>query len=866
MDSSTKPLIMCVDDDEVTLKLLERLIANAGWDVITAGNGRDALEKVKKARPDVVLLDIMMPEMDGYEVCSRLQENNETSYIPVIFVTALGEEQDKAKAFSVGGADYLVKPIQKDALLEKIRIHLKTDIRWKELKEAAETWYEKIQPAEFVQFREFLSGKLALDAEKKYRLYGAPPSRTYSIASDMGIDEESIARHIAEFLRLPYISCVNPDDIKLGVLPAAYCRSNHVVPVSDEKGKIAFILSNPFDWDLIDSLMKFSGLDKASDLKIAPPGGIDALFDAGKPAQVTGISTIRERPRAPEEFSEKAAKLTEAETRKAPIVEISNKILDTAVRERASDIHIEPKEFDTVIRFRVDGDLKDILTVEKETGVKIISRYKAIGGLDLAEKRKPQDGAFAAEVDGRTFNFRMSTTSTPNGESLVVRMLEPYAKPKDLTELGMTEKQVNTLTACANRKAGMILVVGGTGSGKTTTIYSLLSKIDCETRSLMSVEDPVEYRIPLANQQQVNEKRGVTFEALLKASVRQDPDILYMGEVRDEYSAKMSVNFASTGHLTVTTLHTSNATTAIFRLERLGIDRGIMADTILAIVAQRLLKKLCPHCKKSVPISKEEIEMLSPFTDDIPNMVAHPAGCPECNNGYHGREGVYEVLLFDPEIAEKVRSGVSIAEIRGFCRQRGDYLIADHAIEKMRNFLFAPEDIYKTVLADEIDYKKMAVKALHVAVPHEVAPAKESVSAKAPEIAAPAIASETEGAVPPAILVVEDDSVTQRLITYILENKGYSVTVAGDGIEALLHLGREDFDIILSDVNMPNLDGFKLLEMTRQKGIKTPVIFMTSRIDPEDEAIGFKLGAMDYIKKPIQKEILLLRVKRALGK
>jgi CheY-like chemotaxis protein len=323
-----------------------------------------------------------------------------------------------------------------------------------------------------------------------------------------------------------------------------------------------------------------------------------------------------------------------------------------------------------------------------------------------------------------------------------------------------------------------------------------------------------------------------------------------MGEVRDTYSAKMGIDFASTGHLTITTLHTSNATTAIFRLERLRIDRRIMADTIVAVVAQGLLKKLCGHCKEIVPISQEEVEMLSPFTDDIPSMVAHPVGCPRCNNtGYYGREGLYEVLPFDMKISEMVRTGISIAEIRTFIRTRGDYLITDHALEKLRNHLFAPKDIYDKLLMEDMDFRNLPLKK--IAQPETVIPE-----------AAPAKAKKE----PPLILIVEDDSLTQKLTAKLLESRGYRVIIAGDGIEALLCLGKEEFDLILSDINMPNLDGFKLLEMMGQKGIKAPVIFMTSRIDPEDELRGFKLGAMDYIKKPIQREILLLRVERMLEK
>ncbi|MDO9529434.1 MAG: ATPase, T2SS/T4P/T4SS family [Syntrophales bacterium] len=837
MNNLAKPLILCIDDYPDNLRLIERFLTDS-YNVITADNGLKGLELAATEKPDLILLDIMMPEMDGYEVCSRLQKNNETAYIPVIFLTALGEEQGKGKAFSVGAVDYLVKPVRKDLLMEKVSKHLQTNSRWKEIQEDVKSWYERIQPADFIKFKESLFEQLNLDPEKKFKFANTPPSMIYSISSDIGTNESKTAKHIAEFLKLPYVPHINPEDVQLGVLPTTFCKSNHILPLKDKSGKKAFVVINPFDWELLDTMMKFSGLDKASNLIITEPENIEMIFKHEGSERVEAAPIAPDKPKI-----ESLSKLTEAEIRERPVVHIANNVIATAVKERASDIHIEPKENNFLVRFRIDGDLRDIFTLEKNTGIKLTSRYKALGGLDIAEKRKPQDGVFAAVIDERTFNLRLSTTSTPNGESMVMRLLEPDVKPKELTELGMMDKQTNTLIKAANRKAGLILIVGGTGSGKTTTIYSLLSKIDSQTRSLMSVEDPVEYRIPFANQQQVNVKAGVTFESLLKASVRQDPDMLYMGEVRDGYSAKMAIDFASTGHLTITTLHTSNATTAIFRLERLGIERGTMADVILAIVAQRLLKKLCYNCKEIVPISQEEMEMLSPYTDDIPSRVAHPVGCTECNDtGYYGREGIYEIIEFNPAISEMVRMGAPVSEIRSFVQERGDYLISNHALEKIKFFIFNPKDIYENVLLEEIDFKK----AKPVETVTEAALADEA---------------KEEGA---SLLVVEDDEDNKKLIERFLENQGYRIITAEDGVDALLHLGKEQFDLILSDVDMPNLDGFKLLEMVSQKGIKTPVIFLTSRTSPEDEEKGFKLGAMDYIRKPIQKEILLLRVKRIL--
>ncbi|MFH1624370.1 MAG: ATPase, T2SS/T4P/T4SS family [Pseudomonadota bacterium] len=845
MNSATKPLILSIDDDHDLLRLIERFLTRSGYDVITVDSGPKGLEVISKVKPNLILLDIKMPGMDGYEVCSRLQKNSATAYIPVIFVTVLGEEQEKAKAFSLGAVDYLVKPIQKDTLIQKVRKHIKTDIRWKALHEEAVAWYERMQPGDFIQFKEFLFNELGLNPEEKYRFSKISPTKIYSISSDLGIGNGKMAQYVAKFLRLPYISPINPEDVQLGVLPTPFCKSNHVIAVSHVSAKNAFVLSNPFDWDCMDNLRNFAGLGKTSQIMISEPDNIDMLLKYETSTPLRKVLSVGDREESLLPTIETPGEIPESEVRKQPIVYIANVILDKAVAEKASDIHILPKETKTVVRFRIDGDLKEFFSLKKNTGTKLISRFMVLGALDIAEKRKPQDGGFAAIVGNRTFNFRVSSSFTPNGESIIVRILEPYAEPRDLTELGMTGKHADTMISLTDRTGGLLLTVGPTGSGKTTTIYSLLNKIDCETRSLISVEDPVEYRIPFANQHQVNEKVGATFEALLKATVRQDPDILFLGEVRDPYSAKVAMDFASTGHLTITSLHTSNATTAIFRLERLGIDRKAMADIILAVIAQRLLKKLCLHCRKIVPVSKEETDMLSPFTDEVPSQVAHPAGCPKCNNtGYYGRDGIYEILEFDAAISEMVRSNISITEIRSFAQNRGDYLKSHHAIEKVRNFIFSPKDIYEKVLIEDIKLERIKPEKLAA----ETQPLERKEEDKA------------------SILVADDDEDTRNLTELILKNQGYEVTPTKDGVDALLYLGQKPFDLILSDVNMPNLDGFKLLEMINQKGIRAPVIFLTSRTSPEDEMRGLELGALDYVKKPIQKEVLLLRVRSALAR
>jgi CheY-like chemotaxis protein len=269
-----------------------------------------------------------------------------------------------------------------------------------------------------------------------------------------------------------------------------------------------------------------------------------------------------------------------------------------------------------------------------------------------------------------------------------------------------------------------------------------------------------------------------------------------------------------------------------------------MADTVLCVVAQKLLKKLCPHCKKIEPISEKEIKMLSQFTDKIPSEVAHRVGCSKCHNtGYYGRVGVQEVFEFDPEIAEMVRSGANVAETRSFSKERGDFQIGNHAVDKVKELIVSPEDAYEKVLVEDLQFEGSR---------SEIIPKTEPQAA--------IIADRT------SLLVADDDDTTRQLMATILEKQGYKVTVSQDGIDALLSLAKTHFDLILSDVDMPNLNGFKLLEMMNQKGLNTPVIFLTGRDSTEDEKRGLELGALDYIKKPISKDILLLRVKSVLQK
>ena len=709
-----------------------------------------------------------------------------------------------------------------------------------------------LKPIYFDKFKEFLIGRLNLPAETVDRLKSMTPLQINSLPVNLNVHRHEITKAMSEYLGMSYMEYIDAKDVQKGAISLAFAQSHNVLVAKDKEGQSIFIINNPFDLDLIDTLNKHFGPDCMKKIALADSENIQNIILElqDHPIKVAPVARRRENSAAAagkESDKNPDERKTDITGIKSEfIVSAANDILKAAVLERASDIHIEPKKGNTVVRLRVDGDLREKSVLDSKEGNMIISRFKALGGMDIAERRKPQDGASEMSIGGSNFKLRLATTSTPHGESLIIRLLQSEVKSKALIDLGMSDSQVKSMTSFSKRSEGLILMVGPTGSGKTTTIYSFLSIIEHGPRSIISVEDPVEYRIPFANQQQVNDKAGVTFESLLKSAVRQDPDVLFIGEVRDPFSAKIAMDFASTGHLTISTLHTTNATTAMFRLERLGISRGTMADALKGIVAQRLIKKLCPHCKRIRPITFKEAELLGNYTNDIPTDIAEPAGCRKCSNtGYYGREGIYEVIDFDKEISEMVRSGEQIYKIREFMRRRGDQMLSDHALHKVRTLTFSLDDIYVNLLIEE------------------TRPTITEEEVKTQAVQTPVVNETQRSAY--RIMVVEDEPVTQKLIKKILDDTGYSVITAGDGIEALMTLGKGNYDLILSDVSMPNMDGFKLMEMLNQKGVTTPVIFLTMKEDPEDEVKGLELGAVDFIKKPINKNLLLTRIRKILN-
>jgi len=878
------------------LKLLTDALSGAGFQVTTLSDPKEAVSCAVKLSPDLILLDVMMPELSGYSVCASLRKRPETSEVPVIFLTAVSHlETDKIKALALGAVDFVSKPFKVDQLVSLINHYLAKKLKWA-APAAAKPHAEKNRS--MMAFRQALlapggPGERNPEAVKKMSY-----ADVYKVLGQLKLSRSAAAEIIARFLNLPFISIINPDNIKLGVFPARFARANNLVAIFDEEKGLFVVLPNPFDFELVESLRQL--IQEPYSLAISDPDSIANLYHFGQDSSGENMARGDGLSMKPEEIgdsTEKTVAMSQAE--ESSVKYMTSKLIEAAISGRASDIHIEPKEDFTSIRFRVDGDLREFSKFKKDSAVKVLTRLKVLSGLDIAERRRPQDGAFVAALGGRKFTLRLATTATNYGESMVIRLIEPHAKPKSLSELGMDKAQVEMMTRLSSKTQSMIIIAGPTGSGKTTTVYSFLSNMDSQRRSLISVEDPIEFRIPNANQQQVNDKAGATFEALLKSSVRQDPDVLFMGEIRDKVSAQTALDFASTGHLTISTIHTSNATTAVFRLERLGVTRAQIAYTMLAVVSQRLLKRLCLKCRVMKPVDEEITQVFSRLNYPVPLQTGHPVGCSACGNtGYNGREAVYEILIMTPEVSEMIRMGDTVQKIRESLRRGDVTLLTDAALRKVTEGTTSFRDAYEKVLAEDLGEESAVEPGDEIlALPPEPGPAAESEAEPEsepepePEVwletkpkirpeTGPAASAKADGEEEPVyigsqapeplqaekpkkILLVDDDPGVLNLAKKVLEEAGYLVTTAKDGIEAIMCLSTGKFDLVLSDIAMPNLDGLHLLEILRKKNINVDVVFLTA--DTSEER-GLALGALDYIHKPVKKEILLLRLKNIFAK
>jgi len=388
---------------------------------------------------------------------------------------------------------------------------------------------------------------------------------------------------------------------------------------------------------------------------------------------------------------------------KAPVIRFVDLLMSQAVKCRASDIHIEPQEKSTVVRMRVDGILRDMVPPAKKMQAAVTARIKIVARMDIAERRLPQDGRFKMKISGRAIDVRVSTIPTIYGEKVVMRILDASAVKHDLDMLGLEPDRLGELKSKLSQPHGIIIVTGPTGSGKSTTLYSALSYLKDPTKNITTVEDPVEYRLGGINQIQVKPEIDLDFARCLRAILRQDPDIVLIGEIRDKETVEIAIKASLTGHLVLSTFHTNDAPSAISRLLYMGIERYLLASALNLVIAQRLVRKICDHCKEPVTLSEEVLKHLGIDKEQAENSVFyHGRGCPACGEtGYLGRLPIFEFLDVDTDISEKVIASATESQIREAARKKGYGGLFDSGVNKVLEGLTTAEEVIRIAFTDK---------------------------------------------------------------------------------------------------------------------------------------------------------------------
>ncbi|MCS7215317.1 MAG: type IV-A pilus assembly ATPase PilB [Thermodesulfovibrio sp.] len=521
------------------------------------------------------------------------------------------------------------------------------------------------------------------------------------------INEDQLVYALSDIYGYPLVNLLKTDiDINaFKLIPEEVIRKYKIVPFSKTGNEVKVAICEPLNtvidylkflltgYNLKIYLTKDSEIQKVIDRYISIGENIQTKETMAELVESALVDIVTSEDI---EMKEESVKV------EAPIIKLANKIIIDALKVRASDIHIEPNEKGINVRYRVDGVLQNTLSLPYKIKGPLITRFKIMAHLDISEKRLPQDGRIKLKISGKEVDFRVSTLPTIYGEKVVLRVLEKGSLQLDLTKLGFEEISLRFFKEAIEKPYGMILVTGPTGSGKTTTLYSALMRLNKPEVNIMTVEDPVEYSFSGINQVQVMEEIGLTFASALRAFLRQDPDIIMIGEIRDFETAEIAVKAALTGHLVLSTLHTNDAASTITRLINMGIEPFLISSSLILIVAQRLVRKLCPYCKKEERYLKETLIKLGFPEDKIDSIkIYKPQGCSECNNtGYSGRIALYEVMPIKDEIKDLILTGAPAGEIKKAAIKLGMITLRQSGIYKVMEGITSIDEVVKVTFED----------------------------------------------------------------------------------------------------------------------------------------------------------------------
>jgi len=756
-----------------------------------------------------------------------------------------------------------------------------------------------------------LTGEAAQKAEAELAADHHAKSAIEWVVNKGIISEDALAHAMAEHLKLPY---VNLAAVALDAAATALIREDlavryEVVPLRALENSLVIAAANPFDRAAVRAIEFAVG--KRVQIEVATVSAIrDALehayhLEEALDAYLRGVPDGGEIPIA--ELHDDAADVKSLlrGTELPPVIKLLNLILLEGIRLHASDVHIEANLTAVQVRYRIDGMLQESFRLPNWVHDPLVARCKILARLDITERRVPQDGRLQVRYRDSTIDLRVSVLPTQFGEKVTMRILNGNGAPSGLDALALSPRDLKCMRHALGRPEGMILVTGPTGSGKTTTLYAMIAEIISPTRNIVTIENPIEFQMRGVNQVEVNEKQGLTFASTLRSILRQDPDVILVGEIRDSETAEIALRAAQTGHLVLSTLHTNDAVSTIGRLVDLGIEPYMMSSSLNLIVGQRLVRHICAAC--AAPYEPDIEVLRSLQIDPASQQFLKGAGCSQCHkSGYAGRGAVFEVMPITNQFAKLIESKATENALRLQARADGMVSLPESAASKVVAGFTTPEEVLRVI---DIALEGIHCPNCHRAVeeafamcPHCATPLQHTCSgcnvrlqkewqicpycgtaAKGPiaAVAAPAAvavpspppiaenpAPAAEAAREYRALVVDDQADMRKLITFTLEHGGMPISVvqASDGQEALDLAQDDPPDLVLLDVMMPGMDGFEVCEQLRHN-VRTafiPILMLTALDDSGSRARGFLAGTDDYISKPFARAELLARVRRLL--
>jgi type IV pilus assembly protein PilB len=570
-------------------------------------------------------------------------------------------------------------------------------------------------------FGEFLVSLGVITAEQLKKILqaqkGAGERLEQAIVRLKYADEKHVLQCLASYFDLPFVDLNTylVDEKVLKIIPEEMARRHTLIPLFKIGNSLTVAIANPLDIHALDEIRSKTKTDV--EIAISTEENIKKAIDhhygsntntlektLHQLATANGEGSAEELPEYRKTHGLAVQELTPGQLEEAPVSRIFDLIMGQAIRDRASDIHLEPDEKALLIRFRIDGILYEFVTLPKRVHPSLISRIKVLAEMDIAETRLPQDGNFNVKLENRNFEIRVSTFPTIYGENVVLRLLDQTSSVMELEDLGFADEMLVRYKQLLRRPNGIILVTGPTGSGKTTTLYACLNMINSAEKNIITIEDPVEYRLALIRQTQVNLKAGITFATGLRSILRQDPDVIMVGEIRDLETSQVAIQAALTGHLVLSTLHTNDAIEAITRLMDIGVEPYLISSSVIGVLAQRLVRTICPECKTSTPVDPGCLSQLGePFSKSKdPISVYKGKGCKNCKqSGYYGRKGMFELFLTTDRIKQLISEKAPARLIRETAvNQSGMISLREDGLRKVLNGITTLEEVervaYKT--------------------------------------------------------------------------------------------------------------------------------------------------------------------------